>query len=114
MDEGNSAQIPMDMGLVLSKSQEEQSVNKKKFRRNVGWLRYLLHTRPDPAFSIGLLSQYMHNPKTSHAAALKQVLRYLKGTISHGLTFMCANKMDLVGYSGSSHNIDEDDGRSTT
>ena len=56
----------------------------------------------------------MHKPRTSHAAELKQVLRYLKGTTSLGLRFKRVNTMELVGYSDSSHNIDEDDGRSTT
>ena len=56
----------------------------------------------------------MHQPKTSHAAALKQILRYLKGTTSYGLTFKQSNKVELVGYCDSSHNIDEDDGKSIT
>ena len=56
----------------------------------------------------------MHNPKVSHGAALKQVLRYLKGTTRLGLVYERANEMKLEGFSDSSHNIDEDDGRSTT
>ena len=49
----------------------------------------------------------MHQPKTSHDVALKQVLRYLKGSTGHGLTFKRASKMELVGYCDNSHNIDE-------
>ena len=56
----------------------------------------------------------MHEPKVSHAAALKQVLRYVKGTCSHGLKYDKAGKRELAGYVDSGHNIDEDDGRSTT
>lgn len=114
MDDCNAVLTPMDAGLVLSKAPEEQSVDEKEFRRNIGCLRYLLHTRPDLAFSVGLLSRYMHEPKVSHAAALKQILRYLKGTPSFGLTYKRADKMKLTGFSDSSHNIDKDDGRSTT
>lgn len=72
MEGCNSTQVPMDMGLVLSKALGEESVDEKEFRRDIGCLRYLLHTRPDLAFSVGLLSRYMHNPKTSHAAALNR------------------------------------------
>lgn len=56
----------------------------------------------------------MHCPKVSHAAAIKQILRYLKGTLSLGLVFRRAEGIKLVGYSDSSHNINENDGRSTT
>lgn len=57
----------------------------------------------------------MHSPRESHGAALKQCLRYLKGTTSLGLTFERSTKIPrLVGYSDSSHNTDPDDGRSTT
>lgn len=56
----------------------------------------------------------MHEPKTSHAAVLKQVLRYLKGTSSLGLVFERVDKTELVAYSDSSHNIDDEDGRSIT
>ena len=72
------------------------------------------HTHPDLAFSVCLLSRYMHGPKTSHGAALKQVLRYLKGSSKLGLVYERTNALRLEGFSDSSHNIDEDDGRSTT
>lgn len=46
---------------------------------------------------------------------MKEILRYLQGTLAHGLVFRRArDDMKLVGYSDSSHNVDEDDGRSTT
>ncbi|GKC17695.1 hypothetical protein Tco_1014477, partial [Tanacetum coccineum] len=51
-------------------------------------------------------------PRESHARAMKQILRYLKGTTSFGIKYKRGNAMRLVGYSG--HNVDIDDGRSTT
>lgn len=56
----------------------------------------------------------MHDPKVSHGAALKQILRYLKGSVSLGFVFKRVDKLELIGYSDSSHNIDEDDGSNTT
>lgn len=77
--------------------------------------RLLLLLNEEPSdFCVGLLGNYMHDPKTSHGATLKQVLWYLKGTVSLSLTFKRADKLEFTGYSDSSHNIDEDDGRSTT
>ena len=114
MDDCNSVQAPMEFGLKLTKATEEQCIDAKEYRRLIGCLRYLIHTRPNLAFSVGLLSRYMHEPKTSHDAALKQVLRYLKGTLPQGLVYKRSDQSRLVGYSDSGHCIDEDDGRSTT
>ncbi|KAL8129935.1 hypothetical protein V2J09_019090 [Rumex salicifolius] len=114
MGECNSSHIPMDPGLKISKAKQDRSINETEYRRNIGCLRYLLHTRPDLAYSVGVLSRYMQEPKESHGAALKRVLRYIQGTISYGLVFARSNKIVLVGYSDSSHNVDMDDGRSTT
>ena len=48
--------------------------------------------------------------------ALKQCLRYLRGSMSYGLTFerSVSHASKLIGYSDSSYNVDPDDGRSTT
>lgn len=110
----NSTQIPMDAGTKLEKAEEERGVDEREYRRNIGCLRYLIHTRPDLACSVGILSRYMHNPKESHKAALKQVLRYVQGTTSYGLKFGSRPHEGLIGYSDSSYNVDPDDGKSTT
>ena len=110
----NSSHVPMDFNVKLSKAPAEKSINETDYRRNIGCLRYLLHTRPDLNFSVGLLSRYMQEPKESHGAALKQVLRYIRGTISLGIMFTRSSKLEVVGFSDSSHNVDEDDGKSTT
>ncbi|XP_013745562.1 uncharacterized mitochondrial protein AtMg00810-like [Brassica rapa] len=113
MKDCNVVQAPMEFGLNLSKAEDEQVVDEKSYRQMIGCLRYLLHTRPDLSFSVRILSRYMHKPKTSHTAALKQILRYLKVTHRYGLFFKWMVKSKLVGYSDSFHNIDEDDGQTT-
>ena len=57
----------------------------------------------------------MQKPKESHRAAMKQCLRYVKGTTTLGLTYgrFTSTMPKLVGYNDSSHNVDRDDGRST-
>ena len=47
----------------------------------------------------------MLDPKESHDAALKHVLRYVRGTLSYGLTYGRADKAKLLGYSDSSLNV---------
>ena len=114
MSDCNSVCIPMEFGLHLSKALEEPEIDASEYIRKIGCLRYLMHTRPDMAFSVGILSKFMHSPRESHGKALKQVLRYLKGTCGYGLMFKHRGSQELVGYSDSSHNTDPDDGRSMT
>lgn len=110
----NLVHLPMDFNIKLSKSPAEKGVDETEYRRNIGCLRYLLHTRPDLSFSVALLSRYMQEPKESHGAALKQILRYIRGTTSLGVMFCRSSRLEVVGFSDSSHNVDEDDGKSTT
>ena len=111
----NMSHTPMENGLKLSKSGEEEDADATRYRRIIGCLRYLLHTRPDLSYTVGVLSRYMTSPKVSHEAAMKHCLRYLRGTTSLGLTFARSSPgiPKLIGYSDSSHNVDIDDGRST-
>ncbi|KAG7597280.1 Zinc finger CCHC-type [Arabidopsis suecica] len=116
MEECNLVHTPMVAGLKLSKAEEEREIDARSFRKSVGCLRYLLHTRPDLSFCVGVLSRYMQTPRESHGAAMKQCLRYVKGTTTLGLAYgRSALKISrLVGYSDSSHNVDPDDGKSRT
>ena len=111
----NSVHIPMEAGLKLAKSEAERVIDATNYRKIIGYFRYMLHTRPDLSYSIGVLSRYMASPKESHGVAVKQCLRYLQGTTTFGLMFSRTNDATkLVGYSDSSYNTDQDDGRSTT
>ncbi|KAL9293554.1 putative reverse transcriptase, RNA-dependent DNA polymerase [Arabidopsis thaliana] len=50
MAECNLVHTPMEAGLNLSKAPKEKDIDATSDRRNVGCLRYLLHTRPDLSF----------------------------------------------------------------
>ena len=72
----NAVQTPMEMGLKLAKSEEERSIDATGYRKIIGCFRYLLHTRPNLSYCIGVLSRFMANSKDSHGVALKQCLRF--------------------------------------
>nr|GEU84829.1 hypothetical protein [Tanacetum cinerariifolium] len=114
MEDCNSTSYPMEKDLKLSKAKDEPKVKATQYQKVVGCLRYLLHTRPDLTYSVGVVSRYMQNPRESHAYVIKKILRYLKGTTSFDIKYNRSNYMKLVGYSDSSHNVDIDDRRNTT
>ncbi|GJY11513.1 ribonuclease H-like domain-containing protein [Tanacetum coccineum] len=51
------------------------------YQKLLGKLIYLTHTRPDIAYSVHCLAQYMHSPLKSHLNRALNVLRYLKNTL---------------------------------
>lgn len=44
-------------------------------------------TRPDIAFAVSNLSQFLTNPSLEHWKAAKRVLRYLQGTVELGIVY---------------------------
>ncbi|GJT20117.1 retrovirus-related pol polyprotein from transposon TNT 1-94 [Tanacetum coccineum] len=61
--------------------EDDLEVEANQYRTMVGFLCYLLHTHPDLTYSVGMVSRYKQNPRKLHARAIKQILRYLKGTL---------------------------------
>ena len=59
---------------------------------------YLSHTRPDIAFAISVISQYMHSPFEEHLEAVYQILRYLKTAPSTGLLFEKNEKRNVKAF----------------
>jgi hypothetical protein len=44
-------------------------------------------TRPDISYAVSKLSRFTSNPGDDHWKALKQVLRYMRGTTSFGIHY---------------------------
>jgi hypothetical protein len=58
--------------------------NPTRFHQIMGALQYLTFIRPDICFAVNRVCQFMHAPTDSHWAAVKRILRYLKGMASYG------------------------------
>nr|GEX41279.1 ribonuclease H-like domain, reverse transcriptase, RNA-dependent DNA polymerase [Tanacetum cinerariifolium] len=71
MLDSNETLIPMDPGTRLTKTTEGALVNPTEYRSIIGCLRYLLRTRPDLSYSVGLLSRFMQEPREQHMKAIK-------------------------------------------
>ncbi|KAI3707507.1 hypothetical protein L6452_26097 [Arctium lappa] len=91
---------PMDMNLVVTDSvgSEIKDPPLKDFtgyQKLIGRLIYLLATRPDIAFAVHCLSQFMHSPRESHLKLALRVLRYLKASPGKGINFSLCPTSDF-------------------
>jgi hypothetical protein len=112
----NSCSTPMETRLQLSTKSTSEEVEAKMYRSLVGSLRYLVHTRPDISFAVGYVSRFMEKPRQEQLAAVKHLLRYIAGTVSHGLVYSKFTKGNnrITGYSDSDFGGDVDERKSTT
>ncbi|KAD0533627.1 hypothetical protein E3N88_31441 [Mikania micrantha] len=69
------------------------------YRSLVGALQYLTITRPDIAYAVNQVSQFLQSPTTNHFQHVKCILRYIEGTISYGLVFSRVSALAVIGYS---------------
>ncbi|KAL8116222.1 hypothetical protein AgCh_022645 [Apium graveolens] len=114
MEHCNPVATHMELGTKISKFEGGVSVDRNLYQSLVGSLRYLTCTRPDIAYSVGIVSRYMEDLKQSHWKEIKRILRYIQGTKSVGLFYSSTKNYNLVGYSDSDWCGDEDDRKSTS
>lgn len=82
------------------------------YRSIVGGMQYLIFTRPEIAFAVNKLSQYVSAPTLQHLMACKRVLRYLQSTQDYGLKFIKEGSMQLTCFTDADWACDLDDRKS--
>ena len=104
LSDAKSYGTPMTPGVIYSKkdapTNPDEYVRMKKtpYREAIGSLMYAaVATRPDIAFAVSILSQFLDNPGTLHWEATKRVFRYLAGTKNYQLMYG-GERHDLEGY----------------
>ena len=118
MENCASVATPMLQELKLSKDSDEKVCDAKTqadYRTLLGELMYLMvQTRPDLAYSVSKLAQFMSNPREEHWTALKRVLRYLQSTQELGICYSRSKgELTLSAWTDASWGEDPDDSRST-
>ncbi|KAM7491063.1 hypothetical protein LguiA_033984 [Lonicera macranthoides] len=89
---------PIELGTKLGDVKDGVPVETGRYQRLVGKLIYLSHTRPDIAFAVSMVSQFMHSPCEEHLEAVYRILRYLKGSPRKGLFFRKNDKRGIEVY----------------
>lgn len=96
------AQTSMDPNLVQHQSGEVILVDMGMYQRLEGKLICLSYTKPDIAFSVSIVSQYVNSPNENYLRVVKRILRYLKGTSSHWLLFKKSSNKIVQLYTNAS------------
>lgn len=112
MDKCTPVSTPADS---YSKSLHAEGETRKDipYRELIGAVMFLMvGTRPDIAYSVSALSEFLDKPQETHWIAAKRILRFLKGTSMTGIKF--SGSSELVGYSDADFAGDELTRRSRT
>lgn len=98
----NPVDTPMEQHCKLLPGRPDLAKDVTKFRSIVGSLRYLVNTRPDLAYSVGMVSRFMESPTA--------------GTSEYGCRYTCRSFTNpkLLGFSDSDHGGDLEKRKSTS
>ncbi|GKV22643.1 hypothetical protein SLEP1_g32495 [Rubroshorea leprosula] len=114
LNDGKSVSTPLEPNFKLTPMDGSPLSNPTRYRQLVGSLVYLTTTRPDIAYAVHIVSQFMDAPHSTHYAAMLRIIRYVKGTLFHGLHFSANSSLVLRAYSDVDWAGDPSDRRSTT
>ncbi|XP_059310268.1 uncharacterized mitochondrial protein AtMg00810-like [Lycium ferocissimum] len=89
---------PLDPTFKLNITSGDPLPNPTVYHRLLGQLNFLTHTRPDLAFAVQTLSQYMQHPHTGHLQAAFHTLRYLRKDPSLGFFMNSSPSLQVLGF----------------
>ncbi|CAL1381507.1 unnamed protein product [Linum trigynum] len=115
MHEANPCLTPLTSTAQLQLSDGSSAADATLYRQEVGALQYLVTTRPDVAFAVNRLSQFMHAPTSVHWQYVKRLLRYVASTRTLSLHIRCSRQpLSLRVFTDSDWAGDTDDRTSTS
>lgn len=86
----NPCDTPMEQRIKLTTAKPGTERDVTKYRSIIGMLRYLVNSRPDLAFAVGMVCRFMEaldKEPGQHWAAVERIIRYVAGTLSYGCKF---------------------------
>ncbi|XP_073526223.1 uncharacterized protein [Phyllobates terribilis] len=98
MDNSKPLHTPVSTCTKLDANLNGPKANETLYRCMIGSLMYLTTSRPDIVFAVSLCARFQYDPRESHIAIIKRILRYLKGTANLCLWYPKNCDFTLVGY----------------
>lgn len=103
MSQCKPSDTPMEQRIKLTTAKPGTEIDSTRYRSVIGSLRYLVNTRPDLAYAVGLVSRFMEAPAKEHWQAVKRIIRHVKGTLGYGVRYKRGDRVSLtlLGYTDS-------------
>jgi hypothetical protein len=95
MEDCRPMATPMITKLKKVTTSNSEVLDPTLYRQLIGSLKYLVNIRQDIYFAVNTLSQFMVEPRQEHLVAKKHVLRYLRGTMEHGVRYLGDGEVKL-------------------
>lgn len=95
--------FPLEANNRLALSESPCLQNPEQYCRLIGRLIYLAVTRPDLAYCVHFLAQFMKEPREDHWTAAIRVVRYLKGNPGQGIFLRADGPFHLTGWCDSDY-----------
>ncbi|GKD28992.1 hypothetical protein Tco_1239770, partial [Tanacetum coccineum] len=106
---------PVDTPMVKKSKQDEDPqgkvINPTRYHGMIGTLMYL--TSSDYVFVVCLCARYQAKPTEKHLHAVKQIFRYIRGTINMGLLYLKDSCITLIAFADADHAGCQDTRKST-
>jgi len=97
------AETPLEQNHKLASSTSTLLSQPDSYRRLVGRLVYLTHTKPEISYAVNMLAQFMQTPRSDHWDAALRLVRYLKGCPGRGILLSSRCNLQLTAFSDSDH-----------
>ena len=116
MENAKAVDTPVDASSKLVKMNEDsESSDREQFQSAVGSLLYLSTiSRPDITYAVSNVAKICANPAKEHWTAVKNIMRYLVGTVYLGFLYKKNELKSCVGFSDADWAGDLDDRKSTS
>ena len=114
LESASSVRTPMSPNVKLTVDLLGKSVDPSLYRSMIGSLLYLITSRPDISYSVGVCARYQANPKESHMTILKRTIKYVKTTAEFYVWYIKDTSDVLAGYSDADWAGNADDRKSTS
>ena len=89
---------PMGTNVKLSKHENGPNVDPTLYRSMIDSLLCLTTSRPDICYNVGICTTYQANPKESHLATVKRIIRYVNGIVDFVIWYWKDTNIYLVGF----------------
>ena len=90
---------PLEYNAKLTPLDGEPISNATRYCQLVGSLIYLIVTRSDISYAMGMVSKFMDAPRFVHYIAVLWILQYVKGTLYHGFHYSSRSSLEFHAYS---------------